>query len=897
MKKMLTSADFSILNKDDQKVIYKTEDTAVNVMTFKIINATGEVLKLTGGSPVKQGEGGSSFNFNFESMLSSEVVKGLKITVPSGWASAFFAADKTTPDSWSVAPTDDVDLNDREEISITIENIICDTTNPGNFEIMYLNIEGYSNSLFPVVIHLAIQTPITPDKKTLPLDQGYTNIIHPINGQTALVVDLKQYPQDSTVPVYITYDSKVIENGFTYFLKNTSKDPLVSSTEDDPPVVYISFLFGESDDDITTQNLGDKITVDVEPEHTSWSTLNHITGTSYWQILPESSQIMDANETVNFPIKKIITILNTTPDKISTMYIQCNNFPGYNDANFVIELQKLKAKASITSFSTNMNKINFGESVKLSWISSLAKRVILSYDDRDGHQITKDSYLGQIGLNETDFVVSPTAESTKFFLQAYDDSPNPFTVQQIVTVIQPPATINSFQASSELVDVSKTAQITLTWNVENANEVLLNNEPITGTNCLIDVKTTTTYTLTARSYGQASKSTTSKLTIYAYRPGDNIGIPMSGEAMQTLPSIMVSNAKGRIFAVNSSRNQICDINVDTNNIERYYSGNVFTVSNDGTKLFIYNDTQGVLMYDIGSQQPTYPIPASCGPVYAMIVSPDMQWLYCASTHCTSNLSAIYITNNILDPSLIITIQVEQSPRDMIFNSTGEKLYVANYDSHSISVISVQDNSVKTIQLDTFEPLKFALVSQHNKLYLACEGENKVAVIDTNTDAVKYITVGNRPVDVLSSFNGQYVYVANFGKNTVSIIETSSDTVTDTLTVGKAPSRLALNKNNTVLFVANYCDKTLSIVDLETKHVLPQTLSTDNSASNPFDMAVYTEDSDYTRVYTAKESFSPRINCNNPNPNSNLNIAVYSIQEPDRANTDSKIEKKHLIEIE
>lgn len=914
MANILTSDDFSILNKDNKPVVYITDDPSINRMTFKIINATTDVLKLSGGIPVKQGKGGSSFNFNFESILTPKVVEDLIITVPVGWAFAFFPGDATTPASWSVAPVNDVVLNINETVSIIIENIICDTTHPGNFEIMYSNIIDYPDSMFPITKHLAVQKPINPDKKTLPIDTGFTNIIHPINGQTALIFHLGVYSPnvDVPVPIYITYDPQaLIENGFTYFWKNTSKDPLVSAAKnenDDSPIVYISFLFGESNDDITSQELGDNnITVDVSAESTNWSTIAHTAGTSYWEILPKSPEIMAGCETVIFPIKKIITLLNTPGNTITTMYIQCNNFPEYNDTNFVLELQKLVAKASADSLTVDRVNINFGESVALNWVTSLAKRVTLSYSDRDGKTIFLDSQQGQIGLNATNFIINnppPSAEHTIFSLFAYDNSPDYSMKQAIVTVYEPLATIQNFQANPQLVNVlSNPAQTTLTWFTQNADKILLsdpeNSFDVTGkTSYLISpLRTTIPYTLSAFAYGdQHPAPTTSIVTIYAYKAEKGIAMPMNGEGMQTLPSILMNNNYGRVYAINSSQSLICDINVNTGVIEKTYPGNVFAVSDDGSKLFVFSggpNPFGVSIIDVKSGATGGPV--GFGPVYAMIVSPDLTRLYCASTHNVSTVTLLMIDKSANTLSLSATINVGMSPRAMVFNADASKLYVANYDSKSISVIKVADNSTTVINLNTSEPLKFAMVNQLGKLYLACEGENYVVVINTTNDTVEtpYITVGNRPVDVLASPNGQFIYVANFGSNTISVINTATDTVFSTLTVGAAPSCLALNSDGTVFFVGNYCDKTLSIVDINQNLVLPQTLPTGDSAGNPFDLAVYTENSDYTRVYIAKESFTPRISCVNPNPNSSLDIAVYSIQEPGRSSSEWIVEDEKI----
>jgi hypothetical protein len=90
-KKQLRESDFDLLNKDGQAVLYLTDDPSYNVFTFRIINNTGADLALTGGPPAQGVVGataanGSTFNFNFETMLTADVVKNMKITLPDEWA-------------------------------------------------------------------------------------------------------------------------------------------------------------------------------------------------------------------------------------------------------------------------------------------------------------------------------------------------------------------------------------------------------------------------------------------------------------------------------------------------------------------------------------------------------------------------------------------------------------------------------------------------------------------------------------------------------------------------------------------------------------------------------------------------------------------------------------------
>ncbi len=907
MAKKLKPECFDITNTNGKPVLFRTADTSLNILTFKIINNTDAPLAFKGGAPVKSGgeEGGSTFNFNFESMLTAEVMKDMDVVLPANWDKVFFEGSGGTPSSWSVAPIAGHDelLNVGEFRTITLQKFSCATTNPGNFEILYFNIPDYPNTAFPVAKHLDISNPVDPGKKDLykVLTGGYRAPIHPVQGQTTWdetnPVDPEIFDDGEAVPVYITYPGAIIENGFTYLLTNNSNDPLVPPTDDDddfevdadnPPVLYISFLFGSEYYEITTQALADNnITIDVGAK-LPWTPMQHGGGTAYWQFSPQNPQIIAAHDTVAFPIKKIITELDVDPDTISIMYVQLNNIPGYNDAAFTLQLQKLRAEATVVSFECFPKEIKLGENVKLTWVSSLASRVTIDYKDRDGANIRLDSAQGQIKLNGTDFVppVAPNAEATVFKLMTYRDTQEGTSLDRNLTVTQVQADISIFEAIPQLADVTQPANITFNWTTTSAQKITL-----TTPDGVIDVTKkggTTTYlltktalfTLSAYSYGtQFPAPTTKSLRVFAYKPVAPISIDNTGQVMQTFPSILINNKYKRLYVIDGKA--FYDIDITNPTSGRKPPGVVMTLSQDESKLFLYNDdlaNWGVYMIDVASNNQSVKYPF--GSVYQMIATPDLKNLYCAWSFHQNYVTQLAVNAGNNTMAVGAQIEVGKSPRAMAFNADASKLYVACYEENIVTVINVSNNSIITkITLGTTEPTTFAFKQAANKLYLTCEGDHFVAVIDTVGDKLlSLIPVKKRPSNIKLSPNGQFAYVANFGDNSISVIDTTTDTVTVTLPVGNGALGMGLNIDGNVLFVSNYCDRTLSVIDVNTNTVLPQTLSTGNANGNPIDIAVYTQVGDYSGIYVAKENFAPRISCTNQG-NDKMEISVFSIQKP------------------
>ncbi len=170
-----------------------------------------------------------------------------------------------------------------------------------------------------------------------------------------------------------------------------------------------------------------------------------------------------------------------------------------------------------------------------------------------------------------------------------------------------------------------------------------------------------------------------------------------------------------------------------------------------------------------------------------------------------------------------------------------KLYVANMDAKSMSVINIADSKIADIPLggvavqtavtqdgkfvfatlyDTKEVIRYDQKNREIKrialpeaaqgpiqlyatpdsklLYVADQGElmerhvsNKVFVIDiSNAKVITTITVGNKAHGVVVSKDGTTVYVTNSIDNTVSIIDVATQKVTATIPVGKSPNGIS-----------------------------------------------------------------------------------------------------------
>jgi YVTN family beta-propeller protein len=111
------------------------------------------------------------------------------------------------------------------------------------------------------------------------------------------------------------------------------------------------------------------------------------------------------------------------------------------------------------------------------------------------------------------------------------------------------------------------------------------------------------------------------------------------------------------------------------------------------------------------------------------------------------------------------------------------------------------------------------------------------VIDTATNEVGKIDVGNYPFGVAVSPDGGRVCVSNYDADTVLVIDASTIRVTATVPVGTTPygdpHGLATDADESKVYVANYGDGTVSVIDTATYKVT----ATIRVGSFPFGVAV------------------------------------------------------------
>lgn len=177
--------------------------------------------------------------------------------------------------------------------------------------------------------------------------------------------------------------------------------------------------------------------------------------------------------------------------------------------------------------------------------------------------------------------------------------------------------------------------------------------------------------------------------------------------------------------------------------------------------------------------------------------------------------------------VIATVPVGKRPRGLKLNRDGSRLYVAvsglpkcpptvpdeecaklERDLRADGVAVIDTKTLKLLQVlqAGSDPEQFDLSADGRRLFVANEDIATLSVVDLESGAViKRIGVGREPEGVAVSPNGQWVLVTNESDNSISVIDTQSLEVLRAVQVGKRPRDLAYTSDSRTAYVSGEFD--------------------------------------------------------------------------------------------
>ena len=202
---------------------------------------------------------------------------------------------------------------------------------------------------------------------------------------------------------------------------------------------------------------------------------------------------------------------------------------------------------------------------------------------------------------------------------------------------------------------------------------------------------------------------------------------------------------------------------------------------------------------------------------AVAVNPLNGYIYVANA-ATNKLQVINPTTN-----GIFEIAVGTNPTGLSVSSDGKKIFVANSGSGTVTMVDsggstpTNASAYKAVTLQTgggqgTSGVAVAPSSDPSGGYTVFATNtisNTVSEINTDTKEVSTITGFNAPKGVVTSPEGNYVYVSNSGTNTVSVL---GSRIAGTKVEVLNPSKIALSSDGRWAYVTSTTNNTVTVIN-------------------------------------------------------------------------------------
>jgi YVTN family beta-propeller protein len=226
--------------------------------------------------------------------------------------------------------------------------------------------------------------------------------------------------------------------------------------------------------------------------------------------------------------------------------------------------------------------------------------------------------------------------------------------------------------------------------------------------------------------------------------------------------------------------------------------------------------------------------------FGVDVNPTTNRIYVANRD-SNTVSVIDATTNTVVGS---PIAVGTAPHALVVNPATNRIYVANTNSNTVSVIDGSTNTVIGSPIAVgLAPYGIAVNPTTNRIYVTNQTSGTVTVIDgaTNATTGSPIAVGLSPYGIAVNPVTNRIYVTSTFSNNVRVIDGSTNTVIGSpIAVGSLPYGIAVNPATNRIYVANYTNNTVNVIDGATNAVVgsPIPVGTDPYAVNPNNNRIY-----------------------------------------------------------
>ena len=199
------------------------------------------------------------------------------------------------------------------------------------------------------------------------------------------------------------------------------------------------------------------------------------------------------------------------------------------------------------------------------------------------------------------------------------------------------------------------------------------------------------------------------------------------------------------------------------------------------------------------------IPVGTNPI-AVGVSADGTLAYVANLN-SHNLSVI----DTFTDQVIATVAAGPTPRDVEATPDGRYILVVNQSTNSVTVLDASNYSMlASIPVGTF-PCAIAIAPDGSAAYVTNRLSNDVSIINLDTLQVTNVGVGTFACDVMVTPDGRWAVVTNRLSGNITIIDTAARAAVATVATGINPQGVAFSADGETAYITNAA--TVSVVDM------------------------------------------------------------------------------------
>ncbi len=169
-----------------------------------------------------------------------------------------------------------------------------------------------------------------------------------------------------------------------------------------------------------------------------------------------------------------------------------------------------------------------------------------------------------------------------------------------------------------------------------------------------------------------------------------------------------------------------------------------------------------------------------------------------------------------------SITVGHSPSGVLLNRGQQRLYVANRDDDTLSVIDISNQQVIATLATGDAPYGLALNPANNQLYVINVRSSDVTVIDTRQlKVIARWPVGEWPYCGIVNQDGSRLYVTNQEDATLSVLDTRTGKTLRTVAISEVPEGIDITADQRYIVTVGWESGTIDIIDAATLKLIRQ----------------------------------------------------------------------------